>query len=514
MLLEAGADANLAANDGATPLIHAARAGDLELARLLLAAGADPNARTERVGSEGQKQTALMVAVEARNLPLTEALLAAGADPEVVDEAGRTALDLATEKGDGDLVRRLREAGAAGAVDQHLFHNAALRKAAAAGHLDQVRAMLQAGADVNSANDLGQTALILGADGGHTAVVRELLTAGADANAGTWHHTALRLAVVRGFSEIALYLIAARADVNRRYSSFSVPAGEGKAFPTGELVLLDAICYGREEVVAALLRAGADVNAADSSGLTALFYAARTRQYALAQSFIDAGAVVDERVGDFLKPRDFARAARAPEFQQSIRELTELCQTNPEPIVWLPGAVSFRVVPPGAGRKIEFSEATAAEWGKEWAQTHETLQRRMDAILESMRPRCMERGQLTLDLGMPRGCGPDVRFLGLVPTSDKYAVIAAVGTSGNEAGLSTPDIIAWLRGLEKEQPFLLCGCQFDVVDIMFTEPVGDPQGLAERMYAFCPDLVDQGAGSTAALAVNLRATGRVHFWWD
>jgi hypothetical protein len=33
------------------------------------------------------------------------------------------------------------------------------------------------------------------------------------------------------------------------------------------------------------------------------------------------------------------------------------------------------------------------------------------------------------------------------------------------------------------------------------------------MYQFCPDIVDQGAGSISALASELEK-GAIYFWWD
>ena len=41
----------------------------------------------------------------------------------------------------------------------------------------------------------------------------------------------------------------------------------------------------------------------------------------------------------------------------------------------------------------------------------------------------------------------------LLPTTDVYRAIAAVGTAGPDCEVSNEDLIAWLRDLEKEQPF-------------------------------------------------------------
>lgn len=84
-LLEAGAAVNVAAGHGRwerTALLEAAIRADADLIRVLLGAGADPNAST--LGG----RTPLMFAATTKGLPLLMLLLRAGADPCRRDEAG------------------------------------------------------------------------------------------------------------------------------------------------------------------------------------------------------------------------------------------------------------------------------------------------------------------------------------------------------------------------------------------------------------------------------------------
>ncbi len=84
------------AEDGDTPLHVFAWRKDLEAARLLIAAGANPNA----VGDMGE--TPLHVAVR-QNLPeLARALLAAGASADIVSEFEESPREMAVRKG-GEL---------------------------------------------------------------------------------------------------------------------------------------------------------------------------------------------------------------------------------------------------------------------------------------------------------------------------------------------------------------------------------------------------------------------------
>lgn len=90
ILLAAGAEPNVVRSDGQSPLRLAVQANDLELANLLLEHGADRTIN-EYGGIYGL--TALGLAAMDFNIPMIELLLQAGADPETIEEFGETARD-------------------------------------------------------------------------------------------------------------------------------------------------------------------------------------------------------------------------------------------------------------------------------------------------------------------------------------------------------------------------------------------------------------------------------------
>jgi hypothetical protein len=103
----------------------------------------------------------------------------------------------------------------------------------------------------------------------------------------------------------------------------------------------------------------------------------------------------------------------------------------------------------------------------------------------------------------------------LFPTKDKYAVLKACQTNGANYGLSTDDVIDWLRDMEKTNPFDLSGCGFDFVSGVFLKPVRKPNELAERMVEFCPDVIDdEYIEDAAGVAEALRENQDFYFWWD
>ncbi|MET0403856.1 MAG: ankyrin repeat domain-containing protein [Cystobacter sp.] len=89
-LLKAGADANVRGSEGDTPLRACVGMGDLGIASLLLDAGAT---RTSNEWGGQAGYTALGIAASRLDLPMRRLLLDAGAQPEAPDEDDRPARD-------------------------------------------------------------------------------------------------------------------------------------------------------------------------------------------------------------------------------------------------------------------------------------------------------------------------------------------------------------------------------------------------------------------------------------
>jgi ankyrin repeat protein len=102
--LASGADPNIAARNGDTPLITAARIGYREGAEELIRAGA----RVDAANRQGE--TALILAVQQRQADLVRLLLSNGADPDKTDTAaGYSARDYARRDGRSAEILRLIE---------------------------------------------------------------------------------------------------------------------------------------------------------------------------------------------------------------------------------------------------------------------------------------------------------------------------------------------------------------------------------------------------------------------
>jgi uncharacterized protein len=283
------------ADGGMTPLLFAVRDGNAEMARFLLAQGADIDQ------SSGNHTTPLIIALLNGRVGLATELLERGANPNAADDYHRAALFAA--------------------IDLRNFNHEKYGDLPTDGRdpMDLIKALLKKGADPNLRTDTvpvhglmqfdaswvnfdGQTPFVRAALSGDIEVMRLLLANGADPNIKTTQGTTALMAA----------------------SGINWIPGQTYSHSEEEYVEAVKLCLDR----------GADVNASNSLGLTAIHGAANRGWVSIIQILADRGATLDVKDTAGRTPMIFAQgiflAVRPPEAKPKAIALLKQLMGNAE----------------------------------------------------------------------------------------------------------------------------------------------------------------------------------------
>jgi ankyrin repeat protein len=344
-LLGQHADVKTTAGDGSTALLWSAHWADLDVADLLLQAGADPNAANDL------RMTPLSQACTNGSDPFVRLLLKSGANPNTAIGTGVTPLMTCAKSGSVDAVKRLLEYGAEINAKEPSQGQTALMWAAAEHQLAVAKALIDAHADLKAHSKSGFTAMHFAARRGDQMMIELLLASGVDINIlsevdgggkgakkpepggrpsssgsgpvaeeevtsrktpGTLGYTPLLVATVRGQVPLALWLLDHGADPNigdagltplhwasTEWESYTANRVYGFDDPMGGIPDREA----KLRLVKALLAHGANPNARmtkgqpqiaggyeDAVGATPFLLASSVADVEIMRILLDAGA--------------------------------------------------------------------------------------------------------------------------------------------------------------------------------------------------------------------------------
>jgi len=283
---------NAVGTGGLTPLMYAVMTASPRVMRVLLEAGADVNA----ANAEGI--TALHMA--AFDVEKTRVLIEGGAKVEAATQAGETPLIIAADRPGNSAVVALLLAKGAKAGAKTSNSSTALSRAAVNGDVGVMRLLLAHGAKVADSPDIARAAAF-----GHCRECLELvLAAGASANGVPQRRTALQDAAGFGDLEMVRRLVEKGADVQ---------AVDGRGYTA---LMRAALSYepGSASVVEYLLAKGAATSPKNETGETALSFARRFGDTPVVSLLRKAGAtevISTSAVQPLVPVRNDARAAIA-----------------------------------------------------------------------------------------------------------------------------------------------------------------------------------------------------------
>ena len=137
---------------------------------------------------------------------------------------------------------------------------------------------------------------------------------------------------------------------------------------------------------------------------------------------------------------------------------------------------------------------------------------RSGQILTKLRARLKPLHYMAFVVAINAGLKQDT--IGVIKGADQYDILRIMQTNGDEFDIQNEDVVARLKDWEKSFSFDIVGADNDWVEIEFKTLPKDLLAFAEEVYDFCPDAVDQGAGSVSGLVKEMQATRRLFLWWD
>jgi len=286
-LLQQGIDVNAAQGGGTTALHWAARANDVEMAEMLLYAGANVRATT-RLGAH----TPLLFASKHGNASMVETLLAAGADASDATTTGATVLMFASASGSIESVRLLLDREPDVNARESSGGQTALMFAAANGRHPVIEVLIERGADVSLLTDVIDVPTLNKAiQDGFKKRLEDLRKARAEAAGDDVAQVEDEKPKKSFFAKLFGWMIPGGGEEKAPPRRRREPFGDRVGKQGGMSALLFAARQGHPDSVRVLLEAGADIDrVAEGSETSPLLIATMNGHFDLAKLLVDEGA--------------------------------------------------------------------------------------------------------------------------------------------------------------------------------------------------------------------------------
>ncbi len=306
----------------------ALREGNLDHLRVLLDAGVDVNQPLTVTRKRDQKNL-LMIASGLGDTAALQLLLSRGADVDLRNRDGMTALLLAAAADHPEAVEMLVEHGADPHERSGIDGQTPLLVAARSGAARALAALLALGADVNQPSAGGETPLLAAARGeGTIEVFALIMDRGADVDFANGEGTTPLIAAAEALKD-PRDLSVQNEKINRLITAGANVDAQDEA---GRTALLLAAATS-PDAVRSLIQAGADVHLIDQYGQTALHLAALRGTPETVFRLLEAGAdpsIIAHRARRSTA-LDFAAGRTDPDGQAIAERLRALTEEAPIP---------------------------------------------------------------------------------------------------------------------------------------------------------------------------------------
>lgn len=249
---------------------------NLAMIEWLVETGVDPNTVAGR-----NREPALHLAIRTRDLAAVQCLLDHGASVEIKNSSGMDAQEIAKTAGSLEIVRLLDPGFEFSQEALDTMFLTAVKK----GRTKQAEDLVAAGASCNATDNIDQGALHLTSHHGSKDLMQFLHS----------HGTPVDTADKDG--NTALHAHAAAGNISGVQQLLQMGANPNAVNNLGETAVVMAARVNEfeflQEIIAALVVGGADINASSDEGISALHWAVRNGNLAVAEWMLDMGANIE-----------------------------------------------------------------------------------------------------------------------------------------------------------------------------------------------------------------------------
>lgn len=102
----------------------------------------------------------------------------------------------------------------------------------------------------------------------------------------------------------------------------------------------------------------------------------------------------------------------------------------------------------------------------------------------------------------------------VAPGQDQFDIIRLAATDAVNYDKTTEQIIAELKAWDAQFGIDIWQAETDTVQLKLKSLPKDLPAFSQRLYEFCPDIVDQGVGDIESLQAGIQQERMIFLWWD